>query len=292
MAKVKSKEDLECMRASGALAARTLRFAGTLVKPGISTEEINQQVHEFIVSHGAYPSPLNYKGFPKSICTSINDVICHGIPDPKVILEEGDIVNIDITVTLNKYFGDCSRTFFVGERDCIPADRQHVTNVAEECLARAIVLLQHGKRMGDIGHAIQTYAEAQGCGVVRDFVGHGIGTIFHEPEIQVPHFGQPGTGMKLVRGMTFTVEPMINAGSWRSRLMPDGWTAKTTDGKPSAQFEHTFALVGEGVEVLTALEDDPIVQRAKELGAIILSFETPNTHSSPQTQTSLRAQHG
>ncbi len=268
MPKLKSQEDILKMRNAGRLAAQTLRHVGQFVKPGVSTEELNTIVHEFIVSHGAYPSPLQYRGYPKSVCTSINDVICHGIPSSKEILKEGDIINIDVTATLDGYFGDCSRTFFVGEH--IPEDRLKVTRVAEESLARAILTAKHGNRIGDIGHAIQSYAEKEGCGVVRDFVGHGIGKVFHEKDLQIPHFGKAGTGLKITRGMIFTIEPMINGGDWRAQLMKDGWTAKTLDGKPSAQFEHTFAIVGDGVEILTALEDDPIALRAQELGANIL----------------------
>jgi methionyl aminopeptidase len=266
--KLKSQEDIAKMREAGRLAARTLRHAGELIKPGISTEHINQAVHEFIVSHGAYPSPLNYKGYPKSVCTSINDVICHGIPSEKEILKEGDIINVDVTVTLDGYFGDCSRTFYVGQH--ISNESVKVTEVAAESLARGIVAAKHGNRLGDVGWAIQGFAEKEGCGVVRDFVGHGIGKVFHEPDLQVPHYGRPGTGLKIVRGMVFTIEPMINAGDWRMKMMKDGWTSKTADGKPSAQFEHTIAIVGDGVEILTALEDDPIAMRAKELGAVIM----------------------
>lgn len=268
MPKLKSQEDILKLREAGRLAAQTLRHVGSFVKPGISTEELDRITHEYIISHGAYPSPLNYHGYPKSICTSINDVICHGIPSKDEILKEGDIVNIDVTVTLNEYFGDCSRTYFVGEK--IPEERVTLTKITEESLARAIVQAKHGNRLGDIGHAIQSYAEKEGRGVVRDFVGHGIGKIFHEKDLQVPHFGQPGTGLKIIRGMVFTIEPMINNGDWRHKLLRDGWTAKTTDGKDSAQFEHTIAIVGDGVEILTALEDDPIALRAKELGANIL----------------------
>ena len=268
MPKLKSSEDILKLREAGRLAARLLRHVGSFVKPDISTEELNTIVHDFTLAHGAYPSPLNYKGYPKSVCTSINDVICHGIPSQNDILKNGDIVNIDVTVTLDGYFGDCSRTFFVGEN--IPDDRVKVTKIAEECLARAIVQAKHGQRLGDVGWAIQSCAEEAGCGVVRDFVGHGIGKVFHEPDLQVPHFGRPGTGLKIVRGMVFTIEPMINGGDWRARVMKDGWTARTIDGTPSAQFEHMLAIVGNGVEILTALEDDPILLRAKELGANIL----------------------
>lgn len=267
MAKLKSQDDIEKMREAGRLAALTLKHVAPFVKPGVSTEEINTIVHEFITAHKAYPSPLNYKGFPKSVCTSINDVICHGIPTRNDILKEGDIVNVDVTVTLNGYFGDTSKTFYVGQN--IPDERKHVTEVSFESLARAIAIVKHGIKMGDIGHTIQSYAESQGLGVVRDFVGHGIGKVFHE-DPPVPHYGSPNTGIKIVRGMCFTIEPMINGGSWRHKMLSDGWTAKTIDGKPSAQFEHTLAIVGDGVEVLTALEDDPIALRAQELGAQIL----------------------
>jgi len=268
MPKLKSRDDILKLREAGRLAAQTLRHASTILKPGISTEEINTAVHDYTVEHGAYPSPLNYHGFPKSVCTSINDVICHGIPSKDAILKEGDIVNIDVTVTLNGYFGDCSRTYTIGKE--IPKESQKVFEVAEESLARAILFAKHGCYLGDIGHAIQSYAEGLGCGVVRDFVGHGIGKVFHEKDLQIPHYGRKSTGLKIVRGMVFTIEPMINAGDWRSKVLSDGWTAKTVDGKPSAQFEHTFAIVQDGVEILTALEDDPIALRAQELGANIL----------------------
>lgn len=268
MAKLKSTQDVLMLREAGQLAAKTLRHVGTFVKPGVSTEELNTIVHEYIVSHGAYPSPLNYHGYPKSVCTSINEVVCHGIPSSTEILKDGDIVNIDVTVTLNEYFGDCSATFYVGKN--ISDERRKVTQVAQESLARALVVATHGNRLGDIGHAIQSYAEGEGCGVVRDFVGHGIGKIFHEKDLQIPHFGKKGTGLRVVRGMVFTIEPMINAGDWRTKMMKDGWTAKTMDGKASAQFEHTLAIVGDGVEIMTALEDDPIAIRAKQLGANIL----------------------
>lgn len=265
--KLKSASDILKMREAGRLAANVLRYVAPHVKPGVSTEDINTLVHAYIVEHGAYPSPLNYRGFPKSVCTSVNDVICHGIPSAQQILKEGDIVNVDVTVTLDGYFGDTSKTFFVGTD--IPADRRLVAEVAAESLARGIAAVKHGGRLGDIGHAIQSYAEPKGCSVVRDFVGHGIGKVFHE-DPAVAHYGQPGTGEKIVRGMCFTIEPMINAGDWRHKLWADGWTAVTTDGKPSGQFEHTIAVVGDGVEILTALPDDAIAIRAKELGARIL----------------------
>jgi methionyl aminopeptidase len=269
MAKLKSQQDIQKLRLAGRLAAETLRYIEAYVKPGVSTEEINTLVHAYIVERGAYPSPLNYKGFPKSVCTSINEVICHGIPSESVFLKEGDIINIDVTVTLDGYFGDTSRTFYVGNAASISEERKRVTEVSAESLARAIVQAKHGNKIGDIGYAIQSYAEAQGCSVVRDFVGHGLGKVFHE-EPAIPHYGSANTGTKIVRGMVFTIEPMINAGEWKSRMLRDGWTAVTTDGKSSAQFEHTLAISADGVEILTALPDDPIALRAKELGAKIL----------------------
>ncbi len=267
MAKLKSLQDIAKMREAGHLAALTLKHVEPLIRPGISTEAINRAVHDFIVSHGATPTPLNYRGYPKSVCTSINDVICHGIPSEDQILKEGDIINVDVTVTLNEWLGDTSKTYYVGKN--IPKDRRHVTDVAFESLARGLAAVTHGGRMGDIGAAIQQYAEGQGCGVVRDFVGHGIGKVFHEPEVVVTHYGEKGSGMKLSRGMTFTIEPMINGGSWKHRMLKDQWTALTIDGTPSAQFEHTLAIVGDGIEILTALPDDTIVARARELGAKI-----------------------
>lgn len=272
MPKLMSGNDLVQMRAAGELAAQTLNYAEGLVREGVSTGEINDKVHSFIVEHDAYPSPLNYKGFPKSVCTSVNEVICHGIPSAEQILKNGDIVNIDVTVTLNGFYGDTSRTFYVGGPEAASEDARLVTEVSRESLARAISVLRHGMRVGDIGHEIQSYSESRGCSVVRDFVGHGIGTVFHQ-DPAITHYGRPGTGPKLVRGMCFTVEPMINRGSWRHKMLADGWTAVTTDGLPSAQFEHTFALVEDGVAVLTALSDDAIVARAQELGARILSVD-------------------
>jgi methionyl aminopeptidase len=268
VAKLKSAQDIAKMREAGRLAALTLKHVEPLVRPGVSTEDINKAVHEFILSHGAVPTPLNYRGFPKSVCTSINEVICHGIPSDEQVLKEGDIINVDVTCTLADWIGDTSKTYVVGKGTS--ADRKLVLDVAAESLARALAVTKHNARLGDIGAAIQTYAESMGCGVVRDFVGHGLGKVFHEPDLAVPHYGEANTGLKIVRGMTFTIEPMINGGTWRHRVLRDGWTAVTTDGKPSAQFEHTIAIVGDGIEILTALPDDAILLRAKELGAQIL----------------------
>lgn len=273
MAKLKSAVDIIKMREAGQLAAQTLRYVEKFIRAGVSTEELDCRAHDFIVKHGAIPTPLGYLGYPKSICTSINSVICHGVPSANVLLKDGDIINVDVTVTLNGFVGDTSRTFFVGDE--VPAERRHVTSVAEESLARALVVVKHGGRVGDIGAAIQKYAEQHGCSVVRDFTGHGLGRTMHEaPEI--PHFGIQGTGERIVRGMTFTIEPMINAGHWQKKILADRWTAVTIDGKSSAQFEHSIAVVNEGIEVLTALPDDPIVARARALGANILWPEVEN----------------
>ena len=248
MAKLKSAQDIEKMREAGQLAARTLRYAGEFVKPGITTDDINTLVHEYTLKHGAYPSPLNYRGFPKSVCTSVNDVICHGIPSKDQILKEGDIINIDVTSTLDGYFGDCSATFYVGTD--IPEESRKVTEVAAESLARALAVVRHGMRLGDIGHAIQNYAEDKGCGVVRDFVGHGIGTHMHE-DPQVPNYGEAGRGMKLKAGMVIAIEPMVNAGKPEVVVLGDGWTAVTADGSMSAHFEHSVAVTATGAKILT-----------------------------------------
>jgi len=267
--KLKGLKDIEMMWHSGQLAAKVLEYIEPFVKPGISTEKLNTLCHEFIVDHGAYPSPLDYHGFPKSICTSVNEVICHGIPSDSQILQDGDIINVDITVFLNGYHGDTSKTYFVGEN--IPEKRRLVVDVAAESLARALVATHENNTLGDIGHAIQSYAESQKCSVVEEFVGHGIGKVFHE-DPQVLHYGKPRTGLKLRRGMTFTIEPMINAGTKNLTVWPDKWTAVTLDNEPSGQFEHTLAIVSGGICILTALPHDPIVKRAQELGAQIVNL--------------------
>ncbi len=242
---------LERMRASCQLAAKTLLLVGETIRPGISTEEINTLVHEFVTDHGAYPSPLNYRGFPKSVCTSINDCICHGIPSKKDILKDGDIVNVDVTTFLpskNGFHGDTSVTFYVGEPS---EEAKLVTETARRCLELGIAAVKHDARVGDIGAAIQEYAEAKGCSVVRDYVGHGVGRVFHT-DPQIPHYGKRGKGKRLKAGMVFTIEPMINIGSYHCDLQDDGWTVLTLDRKLSAQFEHTIVVTREGCEVLTA----------------------------------------
>ncbi len=236
------------MRLAGRLAAETLLSVGPIVRAGMSTQEIDDHVHGFIVSHGAVPAPLGYMGYPRSVCTSVNEVICHGIPSAKKKLRSGDIVNVDVTVILDGWHGDTSATFYVGTPS---PDAVRVVEVARRCLELGIATVRQGSRIGDIGTAIQAYAQARGCSVVRQYVGHGIGRAFHEGP-QVPHFRSTGDNLRLREGMTFTIEPMINLGSWKARVLEDGWTAVTVDGKLSAQFEHTLAVTRDGCEILTA----------------------------------------
>lgn len=235
------------MRKSGKLAAETLVYLEKYLKVGMSTLEVNDLCHDFILSHGAIPAPLNYKGFPKSVCTSINQVVCHGIPSEKVKLKDGDILNVDVTTILGGYYGDTNKTFFIGN---VKPEVKKLVEVTSQCLDLAIAQVKPGAKLGDIGAAIQEHAEKHGYSVVRDFCGHGIGKNFHE-DPQVLHFGKWGTGMTLKEGMTFTIEPMINMGSYKCRVLEDGWTAVTIDGKHSAQFEHTLAVVSSGCEILT-----------------------------------------
>lgn len=249
---IMSAEEIEGMRRVGRLAARLLDHLKDMVKPGISTEALDAEAVKFTKAHGATNGPLGYKPsgmtpFPKSICTSVNDVVCHGIPSPKQILADGDIVNVDVTPVLNGYYGDTSRTFFVGTPS--PEVRQLV-EVTEECLKLGIAEVAPGKRIGDIGAAIQEHAERFGFSVVREFVGHGVGKVFHTAP-QIPHFGERGKGRRFVPGMVFTIEPMINMGTWRTKMLKDGWTAVTADGRLSAQFEHTLLVTDTGVEILT-----------------------------------------
>ncbi|MDB9311696.1 type I methionyl aminopeptidase [Spirulina sp. CS-785/01] len=245
-----SKRELEKMRQAGQLAAQLLDHLGKMVKPGISTLELDQEAERWTQEHGATSAPLGYHGYPKSICTSVNEVVCHGIPNGKQILQDGDIINIDVTPILDGYHGDTSRTFFVGTPS--PTAKKLV-EVTEECLHRGIAAVQPGGRIGDIGAAIQEYAEGHGFSVVRDFVGHGINRVFHTAP-QVPHYGTKGKGKRLRPGMVFTIEPMINEGTWEAEVQEDGWTALTKDRKLSAQFEHTLAVTQDGVEILTRLE--------------------------------------
>lgn len=248
---VLSKREIEKMRRVGRLAAELLDYLANLVQPGISTLEINDEAEHWTQKRGAKSAPLGYKGYPKSICTSVNEVICHGIPHAKQILRDGDIINIDVTLIVDGYYGDTSRTFFVGNPS---PQAKKLVEVTKECLYRGIAAVKPDGKIGDIGAAIQEYAESLGYSVVRNFVGHGIGSSFHTaPEI--PHFGTKGKGKRLRPGMTFTIEPMINEGTWEAVILADGWTAITKDGKLSAQFEHTVAVTETGVEILTRRED-------------------------------------
>ena len=244
--RLKAPGDIEGIRTAGRLALETLDLAQEAIRPGITTDEINTLVHEFTLKRGAIPAPLNYKGFPKSVCVSTNEVICHGIPGQRV-LKEGDIVNVDVTPILNGYHADTSKTFFVGKPG---AKAKRIVTVALECLRRGMEEVRPGNTVGDIGWAIQSYAEGEGCSVVREFVGHGVGFEFHEPP-QIPHYGQKGEGVALVPGMVFTVEPMINLGKKDLRILEDGWTAVTADGSLSAQFEQTIFVTVDGFESLT-----------------------------------------
>jgi len=238
--------NFEGMRKAGQLAAEVLDFITPHVKVGVTTEELDRLCHEYITDHGAVPAPLNYKGFPKSICTSINHVVCHGIPGDKK-LQDGDIMNLDVTVILNGWFGDTSRMFCVGK---INRKAERLVQVTYDCLMKGIEVVKPGATLGDIGHAIQTYAEGERFSVVRDFCGHGIGQSFHCPP-SVVHYGRPKTGAVLEAGMFFTIEPMINTGDWRTKILADGWTAVTRDRGLSAQFEHTIAVTDTGYEIFT-----------------------------------------
>ena len=242
-----SSREIEKMRQAGRFAAELLDHLETMVKPGVSTLELNDEAERWTQSRGAKSGPLGYHGFPKSICTSVNEVVCHGIPNAKQILKEGDIINIDVTPILDGYYGDTSKTFFVGTPSPIA---KKLVEVTQKCLDVGIAEVKPGAKIGDIGAAIQEYAEAQGFSVVRDFVGHGVSNIFHTAP-QVPHYGTRGKGKRLRPGMVFTIEPMINEGAWEVEVLADQWTAVTKDRKLSAQFEHTVAVTQDSVEILT-----------------------------------------
>jgi len=242
-----SSREIEKMRQAGRFAAELLDHLETMVKPGVSTLELNDEAERWTQTRGAKSGPLGYHGFPKSICTSVNEVVCHGIPNAKQILKEGDIINIDVTPILDGYYGDTSKTFFVGTPSPIA---KKLVEVTQKCLDVGIAEVKPGAKIGDIGAAIQEYAEAQGFSVVRDFVGHGVSNIFHTAP-QVPHYGTRGKGKRLRPGMVFTIEPMINEGVWEVEVLADQWTAVTKDRKLSAQFEHTVAVTQDSVEILT-----------------------------------------
>jgi methionyl aminopeptidase len=249
---IKTTEEIEKMRVAGRLAAEVLEMIKPHIKAGITTAEIDQICHDYIVNEqNAIPAPLNYHGYPKSVCTSVNHVVCHGIPNEKR-LKNSDIINVDITVIKDEYHGDTSKMFFVGEPSVLA---QRLVRVTKECLDLGIRMVRPGIHLGDIGHAIQQHAEANNYSIVREYCGHGIGKAFHE-EPQVLHYGAGGTGIVLEPGMTFTIEPMVNAGKRNVKLMKDGWTVVTKDRALSAQWEHTILVTESGFEVLTKRSEE------------------------------------
>jgi methionyl aminopeptidase len=253
-ASIKSAQEIEKMRVAGRLAAEVLEMIEAHIRPGVSTDELDQLCHQHIVSvQQAIPAPLNYRGFPKSICTSLNHQVCHGIPGERR-LKSGDMLNIDITVIKDSFHGDTSKIFFVGEPSVIA---KRLATVSYECMCTGIRMVKPGVRLGDIGYAIQRHAEAHNFSVVREYCGHGIGREFHE-DPQVLHYGRPGTGMALEPGMTFTIEPMINAGKRHTKVLKDGWTVVTKDHSLSAQWEHTVLVTETGYQVLTLRSGETI----------------------------------
>jgi methionyl aminopeptidase len=249
--RLKDAKAVDGIRAAGRLAIETLNLVERQLQAGMSTNDINTIVHDHTLARGAVPAPLNYKGFPKSVCTSVNDVICHGIPGPQ-ILGEGDIVNVDVTPILNGYYADVNKTFCIGSPG---EEARKIVTVALNCLKAGMAAVRPGNTLGDIGWAIQQLAEGSGCSVVREFVGHGVGFDFHEPP-QVLHYGERGDGIRLVPGMVFTIEPMINLGGRELRILGDDWTAVTADGSLSAQFEQTVLVTDSGCESLTPFDFD------------------------------------
>lgn len=252
---IKTPEQIAKMRIAGRLAAEVLEMIEPYVQPGVSTLELDTICHDYMVNvQKTIPACLNYRGFPKTICASVNQVICHGIPSANKILKSSDIVNLDITVIKDGYYGDTSKMFCL---DKAPEHARRLSKVAQECLYKAIAIVKPGVRLGDIGHIIQAHAESNHYSVVREYCGHGIGTGFHE-DPQVLHYGQPGTGLALEEGMTFTIEPMVNAGKHYTKLKKDGWTVETRDGRLSAQWEHTLCVTRDGVEVLTTRNEETL----------------------------------
>lgn len=250
---IKTPEDIQKMRVAGQLAAEVLQIVAPHVKPGVTTEELDRICHDHIVNvQKAIPANVGYRGFPKTVCTSVNNVICHGIPSEAKVLKDGDIINIDVTVIKDGYHGDTSRMYFVGTPSVMA---KRLVEVTREAMMRGIRAVKPGATLGDIGHAIQQYAEGERFSVVREYCGHGIGKVYHD-EPQVLHYGKPGTGMPLQKGMTFTIEPMINEGSYQTKVLPDGWTVVTRDRKLSAQWEHTVLVTDDGVEILTRIPGD------------------------------------
>lgn len=250
---IKTPDEIEKMRAAGKLAASVLEMIEPHIKAGVTTEEIDKICHDYIIAHNAYPAPLNYHGFPKSVCTSLNHVVCHGIPNEKP-LKDGDILNLDVTVKLDGYHGDTSKMFVVG-KPSILAER--LIRVTQESLYKAIKMVRPGLHTGDFAAVIQKHAEQHGYSIVREYCGHGIGAVFHE-EPQILHYGTPGTGDVLQAGMCFTIEPMVNAGKRHTKLLRDGWTVLTKDRSLSAQWEHTLLVTETGVEVLTLRSDEDL----------------------------------
>lgn len=245
---IKTEEQIEGIRRSGVVNSGILDLVGKEIKAGMSTAEIDKLVYDYTISHGAIPAPLNFEGFPKSVCTSINEVVCHGIPSEKEILRDGDIINVDVSTILDGYYSDASRMYMIGK---VSPEKEKLVRVAKECLEIGMEAAKPFGYVGDIGHAIQKHAEKNGFSVVRDLCGHGVGLEFHE-EPEVTHFGRKGTGMLLVPGMVFTIEPMINMGTYHVYIAEeDGWTVITDDELPSAQWEHTFVMREDGLEILS-----------------------------------------
>lgn len=253
MINIKSAREIEIMKQSCQLAAKTLNFIEDKIEIGMTTEDVNAICHKYIVDNGAYPSPLNYHGFPKSVCTSLNEVICHGIPSKKDKLKNGDILNVDVTTYYKNFHGDTNRTYFVGE---VSPEIKKLVAVTYDCMMAGINVCKPGARLGDIGAVIEEMAHDNGYTVVHEYCGHGIGREFHE-EPQILHYGTRGAGTEMKPGMTFTIEPMINLGKRHCKLMKDGWTVITKDKKPSAQFEHTILITESGYEILTLDPEKP-----------------------------------
>lgn len=253
MISIKSSREIEIMTESCQLAAKTLNFIADKLEIGMTTEDVNTLCHDFIVSHDAYPSPLNYHGFPKSVCTSLNEVICHGIPNKKDKLKDGDILNIDVTTYYKNFHGDTNRTYLIGNVDPKVVE---LVKVTYECMMAGIALCKPGARLGDVGAVIEEMAHDNGFTVVHEYCGHGIGREFHE-DPQVLHYGKRGTGVEMKPGMTFTIEPMINLGKRHCKLLKDDWTVITKDKKPSAQFEHTILITEDGHRILTLDPENP-----------------------------------
>ncbi len=253
MIRIKNSKEISQMKDSCRMAAEVLVLLNEHIQEGISTYDIDRLAHEYITKNGGYPSTLNYHGFPKSICTSINNVVCHGIPKKKERLKSGDIINVDVTVFYKGYHGDTSRMYTI---DNISKQAMRLIKITEEAMYRGIAAISPNKRLGDMGHAIQSFVEQNGFSVVRDFIGHGVGKEFHE-DPPIPHVGKPGTGVRLKPGMTFTIEPMINQGRYEVEIEKDKWTVVTKDKSLSAQFEHTILVTNDGHEILTLLPDMP-----------------------------------